>query len=148
MSDRHAVCDAFDEWLLDAGAVALPADWAAHVGECPRCGAQWDAHGLLTAALAARAVPELSRGFDARLHRALAARQVTTRPLRGWRVAAMAAYMTGGAGGLYAMLPAVPMPRVDPAAPWVVLSTLVAVPLSFVLAIAVSRWLPARRTGL
>ena len=144
MSERRAVCDAFEEWLLDAGESALPVEWATHVGECPRCGAQWDAHGMLRAALSARSIPELSLGFDARLRQALATPPVTVRPLRGWRVAAMAAYVTAGLGGLYALLPELRLPQVDPTAPWVVLSTLVAVPLSFALAIAVSRWLPLR----
>ena len=78
----------------------------------------------------------------------LAAATVDVRPLSGWRLAAMLGYAAVAiriAGGL---LRSMTLPAIDLSAPWVPVIAFAAVPLTFMLAITVSRWLPAPKREL
>lgn len=97
---------------------------------------------MLVAAFADERVPGLSFEFDNGLDRKLEA-AVEIRPLRGWRTAAMLAYALVAGGILGWLLRDAPLPAVDPSATWVALVSFLAIPLSFALAIAASRWMPA-----
>ena len=143
MSDTRFDCDRFDHWLLK-GSTPLDGDgWRAHLAACATCREQWQAHQLLAATFAHEAVPELSPAFDCTLNR-LCVPEARPRPLAGWRQVAMFAYVAAAGGLLVWALEGVPLPRIDLSTPWVPLVTLVAIPLSFVLAVGVSRWLPER----
>ena len=143
MSDTRTDCDRFDQWLLEGGAELKRPVWADHLERCAECREQWHAHQMLAVAFTEEEVPELSLAFEASLDRKLAA-VVEIRPLRGWRTVAMLAYVAGALGLLGWALQGVPLPTFDPSAPWVPAAALVGVPLSFMLAITVSRWLPGR----
>ncbi len=143
MSDRLMDCDRFDQWLLDGGLTLEGSEWTDHLAECDECGAQWHAHRMLAQAFADADVPELSPAFDAGLNRKVAA-AVEIRPLRGWRAVALAAYAAVAIGLLNRAFRDVPLPTIDLSAPWVPVATLVAVPLSFLRAIAAARLSPSR----
>ena len=148
MSDEPRSCDRFDRWLLEGDRATVPE----HFQHCVECRPQWQAHAALATTFAGEAVPELSFGFEAGLDRKLAAvvEVRPLRPLRGWRRAAMVGYVAAGLGALGWALRDVPLPAIDPSAPWLGVATFVAVPLTFLLAIGVSRWIPApgRTRGL
>ncbi len=144
MSEPRLNCERFDQWLLDGGADLEPSGWSSHVDACAGCRDQWHAHQMLALTFDHEAVPRLSPAFAVRLDRSLAP-TVTIRPLSGWRRAVLLAYGAVGVGGLGWALRAVPLPTIDLAAPWVPVASLIAVPLSLMLAIAVSRLIPGRR---
>ena len=144
MSETRPTCDRFDQWLLDGGTYLAPSGWGPHVDACVECRDQWHAHQMLGLTFAHEAVPILSPAFAVRLARSLAP-TVTIRPLSGWRRAVLLAYGAVGVGGLGWALRAVPIPTIDLAAPWVPVASLIAVPLTLMLAIAVSRLIPGRR---
>ena len=141
MCEQRPECDRFDQWLLEAGTELERPGWVGHLDGCAECREQWHAHQMLAVTFAEEAVPELSPAFEAGLHRALAS-VVEIRPLRGWRTAAMLAYVAAALVVLGWALRGVPLPPIDWSAPWVPVATLVAVPLTFMLAIAASRLIP------
>jgi hypothetical protein len=143
MSERRNDCDRFERWLLTGGTELESQVWDDHLESCAECREQWHAHRMLAATFALEAAPELSPAFEAGLDRKLAS-LVEIRPLRGWRQAAMLAYVAGALGLLGWALKGVPLPTIDLSAPWVPVAALVAVPLTFMLAIAASRWIPGR----
>ncbi len=141
MSELSRECEDFAGWLLESTESESPA-WRDHLERCKGCRAQADAHSMLTSAFAAEPVPELSDAFESRLARRLAP-ELEIRPLAGWRRAAMVAYIVVSLILLGWSLRAVELPTIDLSAPWVPVAALVAVPLSLMLAIRVSGWLPA-----
>ena len=143
MSETRTDCDRFDHWLLEGGTRLESPAWADHLERCAECREQWHAHEVLTVAFAEEEVPELSPAFEAGLDRKRAS-AVEIRPLRGWRRAAMLGYVVAGVGLLGWALQGVPLPTIDVSAPWVPAVALISVPLSFMLAIAASRWIPGR----
>ena len=143
MYDNHIDCDRFDQWLLEDGATLDSPVWREHLQGCAECREQWHAHQLLAATFAEEEVPELSPAFDAGLDRKIAS-IVEVRPLRGWRTAAMIAYVAAALGLLGWALKDVPLPTIDPSSPWVAVVAFIAIPLTFWLAIAASRLIPGR----
>jgi hypothetical protein len=86
--------------------------------------------------------PRLSPTFKVQLPR----REVPVRaPLSGWRQAAMVAYGLVAALVILWTLRDVSLPALDVSSPWTAVAAFAAVPATFGLAIAVSRWLPMRR---
>lgn len=144
MSDT---CGRFDQWLKEGGSGAPNSKWSEHFEACTECHEQWQTHRLLVASVAEETVPDLTSEFDARLERRLAA-EVEVRPLRGWRRAAMLAYVTVALAVLAWVFRNVTLPPIDAAAPWLAVGTFIAMPLTFALAIAVSRWMPGARLQL
>ena len=142
MSEMSMNCDRFAEWLLDGDGQAGSSDWTEHLESCVDCEGQWESHQLLTATLGAEDEPELSLAFQAGLERKLAS-AVEVRPLNAWGKAAMIVYGVAATGMAGWALRNVPLPTIDLSAQWVPFAALLAVPLTFVLATAVSRWLPA-----
>lgn len=141
MSEEHTQCDDFTEVLIEAGSrpeIAVPPD---HLESCPECRAQWETHQMLAMTLAEQEVPELSPGFGAGLDRKLES-IVEIRPLRGWKMAAMLGYAVAALGVLALVLRDVPMPTVDPSSPWLAAAAFLAVPLTLMMAISASRWIP------
>jgi hypothetical protein len=148
MSEERVDCERIAEVLLEPGDREIPDGWQGHLETCASCREQVVGHQCLIVALSDEELPELSSSFDAGLERKLAAARVEIRPLRGWRKAAMIAYVavaTGIAGGV---LRNVPVPTIDLSAQWVPVAVFVAVPLTFLLAIAASKWLPVPRAKL
>ena len=143
MCEQRLECGCFDRWLVEGGTELESHEWADHLDGCAGCRAQWLAHQMLNVAFVDEAVPELSTAFEAGLDRKRAS-EVEIRPLRGWRKAAMLAYVAAALGLLGWSLRGVPLPTIDLSAPWVPVAALIAVPLTFMLAIAASRWLPGR----
>ncbi len=143
MCEPRRECDRFDTWLLEGGTTLASHEWDDHLDSCAECRWQWHAHQMLAVTFAEEAVPQLSPAFEAGLDRKLAS-VVEIVPLRGWRRAVMAAYAAAALGLLGWALKGVPLPTIDLSAPWVPVAALIAVPLTFMLAIAASRWLPAR----
>ncbi len=148
LSDRPIECQEFEEDLLRGGAELDLEGWHSHLETCESCRQQGSMHQLLVACLAEVPVPELSPGFEAGLRRKLEER-IEVRPLRGWRVAAMAAYAFMGALLLRWVFGRFPLPSIaiDPASPWILGLALLAVPLTLWLAIGATRWLPSGRGG-
>ena len=143
MSEQRVECDRFDRWLLESGTELESREWGDHLDGCAECRVQWQAHQMLAVTFAEEVVPELSPGFEAGLDRKRAS-QVQIRPLSGWRRAAMLAYVAAALGLLGWALKGVPLPSIDLSAPWVGVAALITVPLTFMLAIVASRWLPGR----
>lgn len=143
MRDDHTDCDRFDQFLLDGGAELEPSVWGDHVAACASCRAQWQAHRMLAVAFAEQSVPELSPAFEAGLNRKLTS-TVERRPLSGWRSAAMLVYVVAALATLRWALKDVPLPAVDLSSPWVMVAAFLTVPLTLMLAIAASRWIPSR----
>ncbi len=129
----------------------LSEDLRKHLDACPECQAQWTIDGLLREAFAESTVPTLSQDFERRLEARIAKRAATSRlrhlPLRGWRLAALGAYAALAAAALAWLFRDVSWPRLDPSSPALAVATLAAVPLSLILAVAASRWLPAGRVS-
>ena len=143
MCEQRLDCDRFDKRLLEGGTELEHHGWGNHLDGCSGCRDQWHAHQMLAVAFAEEVVPELSPAFEAGLDRKRAA-VVEIRPLSGWRTAAMAAYIVAALGLLGWALKDVPLPTIDLSASWVPVAALIAVPLTFMLALAASRWLPGR----
>lgn len=143
MSDPHTDCERFEDWLLQ-GAATVASRWGAHLEACSSCREQWAAHRMLVATFAEEAVPELSPAFQEGLRRRLDA-AVAVRPLRGWRLAAMAGYALVAAALMRWVLLRFPLPSIaiDPASPWTLVVAFLAVPLTFLLTLGATRWLPA-----
>ena len=141
MSEDRTLCHRFDAWLLDGGTEFERTACADHVASCTECQAQRHAHVMLAEAFVNEDVPLLSPAFETKLDRTLAA-AVEVRPLKGWRRAAMLGYAAAAVGGLGWMLRGVPLPLIDPSSPWVAAVALIAVPVTFLLAIRASRWMP------
>jgi hypothetical protein len=142
MSESPA-CKQLSEWLFEGKSAELTPQRAEHMDTCAGCREQWHAHQSLVAAFANAEVPELSPAFDAALERKLKAAPVEIRPLRGWRTVAMIVYSAAAIGIVGWALRDISLPTIDLSAPWVPIAVFIAVPLTFMLAIAVSRWLPA-----
>ena len=148
MSEQHTDCDRFEDWLLEGGGDSSA--WHLHLEECSSCRQQWASHQMLVASFAEAAVPELSPAFQAGLEHKLQT-AVRVEPLRGWRLAAFAGYALAAAAFLRWIFFRFPLPSIsiDPSSPWVSIAALIAVPLTFLLAIAATRLLPTRRdTGV
>ena len=143
MSETRTDCDRFDQWLLEGFTTLDGPMWADHLDACAECRDQWHAHQMLVVAFAEEEVPELSPAFEAGLDRKLAS-VVEIRPLSGWRTVAMLAYVAAALSLLGWALQGVPLPTIDLSARWVAVVALIGVPLSFMLAITASRWLPGR----
>jgi hypothetical protein len=143
MSKARIVCDRFDQWLLEGKTEFDSHEWVSHLAGCAVCREQWHAHQMLAMTFAKQAVPELPPGFEAGLDRMLVT-VVEIQPLRGWRRAAMLTYVATALGLLVWTLKDVTLPAIDLSAPWIPVATLIAVPLSFLVAIGASRWLPGR----
>ena len=141
MSEKRIECDRFDQWLLEGGTELESRVWGDHLEGCAECQEQWHVHQMLAVTFAEEKVPEPSPAFEADLDRKLAS-VVEIRPLRGWRRAAMLAYVVAALGLLGWALKGVPLPTIDLSAPWVPVAALIAMPLTFMLAIAASRWIP------
>ena len=141
MSEKRIECDRFDQWLLEGGTELESRVWGDHLEGCAECREQWHAHQMLAVTFAEEEVPEPSPAFEAGLDRKLAS-VVEIRPLRGWRRAAMLAYSVVAFGLLGWLLKDVPLPTLDLSAPWLGLVACLAVPLTLMLAIAASRWMP------
>jgi hypothetical protein len=139
-------CERFEDVLLELplSATTLGTDDAeAHVVACNTCRKQWLAHVALARTFAAERVPEPSHAAAVQLERRLGA-AAAVRPLRGWRLAALVAYGVFAVVVLRLALVGVPIPSVDWSTWWGRVSVLAAVPVSLLLAAAVSRWIPAR----
>ncbi|MDP6580383.1 MAG: hypothetical protein QF681_06985 [Vicinamibacterales bacterium] len=143
MSDTRTDCDRFEGWLLEGDTELASHEWRTHLDGCSACQQQWHADQMLTVTFADEAVPELSPAFAHSLDRMLVPR-TESRPLAGWRQLAMLTYGATALGLLVWTLKDVTLPAIDLSAPWVPVATLIAVPLSFLVAIAASRWLPGR----
>ncbi len=143
MYDTQIDCERFDRWLLEGSTEIDSPVWGKHLESCSGCREQWHAHRLLARTFADAEVPDLSPAFEAGLDRKLAS-VVEIRPLRGWRVAAMTAYVAVALGLLGWAFKSVQLPTIDLTAPWVPVVALLAVPLTFWLAIAASRLIPGR----
>lgn len=141
MAEKRTDCDRFDQWLIEGGTGLESSERRRHRAGCAECQKQWRAHQMLAATFAEEPVPELSAAFEAGLTRKLGA-GIEVRPLRGWRKAALLAYVAAAAGLLGWALRGAPLPTIDPAAPWVPVAAFIAVPLTLLLAIAASRWIP------
>ena len=137
MYDKQIECERFDHWLLEGGTEVDSPVWREHLEGCAGCREQWHAHHLLAATFAEEPVPQLSPAFEAGLDRKLAS-VIEIRPLRGWRVAAMIAYVAVAVALLGWAFKTVQLPTIDLTAPWVPVVALLAVPLTFWLAIAAS----------
>jgi len=143
MYDKQIQCERFEQWMLDGGTELESPVWRDHLESCDVCREQWHAHRMLAATFANLKVPELSPAFESGLNRKIAS-AVEIRPLRGWRWAAMFGYGAGALGALAWALRDVPLPTIDPSSPWIPVAALIAVPLTFMLAIAASRLIPGR----
>lgn len=143
MSDEKVSCEQIGQWLAEQRSAEMPLEWSGHLENCSECREQMLTHQSLVVAFADEVVPELSTNFDAGLERKLAAAGLEIRPLAGWRKAAMMAYGAAAVGILGWALRDVPLPTIDLSAPWVPVAVFVAVPLTLLLAVAASRWLPA-----
>ena len=150
MSEHTSDCDRFEALMLEGGPDTDVRDWYEHLTDCTRCREQWATHQMLVATFAEEPAPELSLAFDAGLQRKLDA-AVRVRPLRGWRVAALAAYGVAAIAIMRWILIRFPLPEAafDPGSPWTAVVAMVAVPLSLWLTAAATRLLPAigRRGG-
>jgi predicted anti-sigma-YlaC factor YlaD len=141
MTDPRYDCDRFAEWMLETGGPPESPFVPDHLETCSECRDQWHAHRMLAVNFADLRVPELSPTFEATLDRKLASR-VEIRPLRGWRKAAMLTYAAAALALVGWALEDVPLPTIDLSTPWVPAALFLAVPLTLMFAIAVSRWLP------
>jgi len=141
MTDPRHDCDRFAEWLLETDGTPESPFSSDHLETCSECRDQWHTHRMLAVNFADAKVPELSPIFEATLDRKRAS-MVEIRPLRGWRKAAMLAYATTALALVGWALKDVPLPTIDLSTPWVPAALFLAVPLTLMLAIAASRWLP------
>jgi len=150
MFEHTTDCDRFETLLLEGGPNADVRDWHDHLAGCAGCREQWATHQMLVATFAEEAVPELSPAFDTGLQRKLD-EAIRVRPLRGWRIAALAAYALAAVAFMRWLLIRFPLPEnaLDPASPWTLALAMIAVPLSLWLTAAATRLLPAigRRGG-
>jgi len=143
MSENHTDCDRFEAWLLEGATTSVLDAWQPHLEACADCRQQWQTHQMLVATFAQEAVPELSPAFDAGLQRKIDS-AIETKPLKGWRLVAMAGYAVIAAlllRWVFARFPLPPM-TIDPASPWTLIMVSLAVPFSLWLAIGATRWLP------
>jgi hypothetical protein len=143
MYDEHIECERFDQWLLEGSTELESPVWREHLNNCDECSEQWVAHQMLALTFAEEPVPELSPNFEAALDRKIAS-AVEIRPLSGWRKAAMFGYGVAALGVLAWVLKDYRLPTIDLSSPWVPIAALVAVPLTFMLAIAASKLIPGR----
>ena len=145
MSEIHTDCERFEALLLDGAPNLQMQAWHRHLAECPDCRQQWAAHQMLVATFNEVPVPDLSPAFEAGLQRKIEAASAI-KPLAGWRTAAMIAYALVAVVLLSWVFKRFPLPSVsiDPASPWTMAIAIAAVPLTFLLAIVLTRWLPAR----
>lgn len=147
MPDPRENCLEFEDRLLENRTLdPLPESLQGHLDECPSCRRQFGAHALLTAAFEGETVPALSATFDTRLTTAVGVAEVRIERLRGWRLSAMAAYITLAGGATAWLLRDVAL-TLDPGSAWTALLVALLVPPSFALALALSRLLPARPGG-
>jgi hypothetical protein len=146
MSEYQTDCDRFEALLLEGGSEANARDWHDHLAGCASCREQWTAHQMLVATFAEEAVPELSPAFEAGLQRKLDA-AIEVRPLRGWRIAALAAYAAAAVAFMRWILIRFPLPEVviDPSSPWTAGAAMIAVPLTLWLTATATRLLPATK---
>jgi hypothetical protein len=144
MSEHHTDCERFETLLLERGPDADVRAWHDHLASCAGCLEQWATHQMLVATFAEEATPELSPAFEAGLQRKLDA-AIRVRPLRGWRVAALAAYALGAVALMRWILVRFPLPQdaLDPGSPWIAALVMIAVPFSLWLTAAATRLLPA-----
>lgn len=143
MSENRTHCEQIDQWIVERSSDEIPPELSGHLERCACCRQQAVIHQSLVAAFAGEDVPDLSSSFEEGLERKLAAARVDSRPLAGWRRAAMIAYGAAAAGIVGWALRDVPLPTIDVSAPWVPVVAFIAVPLTLMLAVAASRWLPA-----
>ena len=145
MSDLHNDCERFEGWLAEAE-TGDASPWQPHLESCASCSEQWVAHQVLVATFVEEAVPELSPAFQAGLERKIDS-AVRVEPLKGWRLAAFAGYALAAAAFLRWIFVKFPLPAIsiDLSSPWISIAALIAVPLTFLLAIAATRLLPTPR---
>ena len=143
MYEKHFECERFDQWLLEGATEIESPVWRQHLEDCEECSQQWFAHHLLAVTFAAEPLPDLSPAFEAGLDRKIAA-DIEIRPLSGWRKAAMIGYGLAALGAVGWTLRDFTLPTIDISSPWVPIAALIAVPLTFMLAIAASRLIPGR----
>jgi hypothetical protein len=143
MYEKHFECERFDQWLLEGATELESPVWREHLRTCDECTEQWHAHQILALTFVEEPVPELSADFEAELDLRIAS-AIEIHPLSGWKKVAMFGYGAAGLGALAWLLKDVPLPTIDLSSPWVPIAALVAVPLTFMLAIAASRLIPGR----
>ena len=143
MSENHTDCQIFEDLLLDDGSSRAIEAWRPHLQTCARCREQLATHQMLVATFADEIVPELSPSFAAGLERKIEA-TTAIKPLRGWRLAAMVGYALLAVGLLRWAFVRFPLPAIpiDPGSPWILASAILAVPLTLLLAVGATRWLP------
>lgn len=151
MSDARStgssnVCDQFAEQLRGQGPRFDDSAWADHLGVCPSCREQVRAHEALLSVFGDHRGPELSFAFDAGLDRKIAAHDAASVPLTGWRLATMSAYTVTAVATLWWLIRDVRLSEAELSSPWTHIAVLAMVPLTFWLALIVSRWIPARDT--
>ena len=148
MSENHTDCDRFEAGLLEGATTSVLDAWQPHLEACADCRQQWRTHQMLVATFAQEAVPELSPAFDAGLQRKIDS-AIETKPLKGWRLVAMAGYAVIAALLLRWVFTRFPLPSIfiDSTSPWTVALAIAAVPLTLWMTIAATRWLPSRRGG-
>ena len=142
MSDEGTRCEQVGQWLLEPGFSELAPELSGHAESCDSCREQVWLHHSLAAAFAEEDVPELSANFNAGLEKKLVGARVEVRRLAGWRMAAMLGYAVAATGISGWALRGIPMPTIDLSAPWVPVAMFIAVPMTLLLAVTASRWLP------
>ena len=143
MSEQNLKCTEIESWILEPVSQDLPPELNDHLTTCSGCKEQVWLHQSLVAAFVEEAVPELSSSFEAGLEKKLAGARLAVTPLAGWRRVAMIGYAAVATAFLAWALRDVPLPTIDISAPWVLVGVFLAVPLTLLLAVAASRWLPA-----
>ncbi|HSC25692.1 MAG TPA: hypothetical protein VLD67_00375 [Vicinamibacterales bacterium] len=136
-------CSRFRDWLSPDGQNTGGAGWTSHLDTCADCRAQWLTHEVLSASLGRLDAPSPSPVPSDVLNRRLEA-ALPRRPLTGWRRAALLGYAGGSGAALTRLMRDVPVPVVTLASPWDAVAILAAVPVTLMVALVASRWLPVR----
>ena len=148
MSEQRSICEQLEDALLDENLQSLAPELREHSATCPDCQVQVAMHQALANSFAGESVPQLSPAFDSGLARKLRTARPAVRSLSGWRLAAMLGYVAAAAALLRWALKDVPVPPIDLSAAWIQIAVFLAVPVTLLLAVAASRWLPSSKPRL